>query len=345
MRAIGWQDYKTGIGYCEQSAWFTAERKNNQWFAAINFSSAQDTMRRLDKAFKAFFRRVKSGEKPGYPRFKSWDRFDSFCFPSYGDGIKRIENKLRIQNVGLVKVKFHRETEGAVKTVSIKREAGKWFAVFSCELPDVPVLNSVNPPVGIDVGIESFLTTSEGQHVPNPRLLKDALPALRREQRALSRKRRGGKNRRKQARRVAKLHGVIGNKRRDFHHKEALNLVRRHGLVAVEDLNILGMSKNHRLARAIQDVAWGNFLNILDYKAASAGVRFVRVNARNTSQECSGCGQKVPKALGDRWHHCSCGLSLHRDHNAAKVILGRALNSLARTEPVSANAAAHKAAC
>lgn len=326
------------VKYTEQSAEFTAARKTNPFYARINFSSAQATMRRLDKAYKAFFRRVKAGEEdPGFPRFKGRDRFDSVEFPSFGDGIKLNDSKLKIQHVGQVPVILHRPIEGRIKTVTIKHEAGKWYAVFSCELPDVPILPNDRPPVGIDVGLESFLTASDGKKEPNPRYLKDALPEVRRKARAVSRKRKESKNRRKAKRQLAKVHVRVKNLRKEHHHQTAFKLVRRYGFIVAESLNIAGMLKNGRLARSISDAGWNGFLLTLRCKAENAGIAYVEVNARGTSQRCSGCGQTVPKMLSDRWHECPhCGLSLHRDENSAKEILR--LGLLVRNGPVGVNA-------
>jgi len=325
------------LSYVDCSRWFKHRRKTNPYFARINFSSAQATMRRLDKAFAAFFRRVKAGEQPGFPRFKGRDRFDSIEFPAYGDGIRLTGERLRVQNVGVIRVKLHRPVEGKVKTVTLKREAGKWYVVFSCDLGDVKVEPKTGPTVGIDVGLSSFLTTSGGEKEPNPRYLKDALPELRRKQRGLSRKKKGGKNRRKARKEVAKTHVRVANLRREHHHQTALKLVRRYGFIAVESLSIKNMLGNDRLARAISDVAWGNFLLTLRSKAESAGVAFVEVDARGTSQECSACGSVVKKDLSQRWHSCECGCSLDRDENAARNILARGL--LAWTKPAELNVA------
>ncbi len=295
-------------------------------------------MRRQKKSFANFFRRLKSGEKPGYPRFKGRDFFNSIEFPSHGDGIRLQGNRLRVQHVGVIRVQLHRDVEGTIKTLAVKREAGKWFLVVSCDRGDVVVAPSVNPPVGIDVGLASFLTRSDGSKAePNPRYLKTALPELRRKGRAVARKRKGGKNRRKAVKMLAKAHARVKNLRSDHHHKVALKLVHRYGLIAVERLGIKNMLKNDRLARAISDVAWGNFLLTLRSKAESAGVAFVEVNARGTSQECSECGQVVPKDLSQRWHSCSCGCSLDRDENAARNILARGLQ--AWTGPAGLNVA------
>lgn len=301
------------VKYADQSARFTGERKTNPFYARTNFSSAQATMRRLDKAFQAFFRRVKAKDaKPGRPRFKGRDFFDSVEFPSYNDGVRLKDSKLKIQHVGEVPVLLHRPVEGRIKTVTLKQEAGKWYVVFSCELPDVPALTSDKPSAGIDVGLESFLTTSNGKKEPNPRYLKEALPELRRKGRAVSRKKKGGKNRRKAVKRLKAIHSRVKNLRKEHHHQTALKLVRRYGFIVAETLNIKGMLKNGWLARSISDAGWNGFLLTLRCKAESAGIGYVKVNARGTSQRCSRCGATVPKTLRDRWHDCPhCGLSLH----------------------------------
>jgi putative transposase len=327
----------TSVKYHDQSAWFKTERETNPFFARLNFSSAQATMRRLETSFANFFRRIKTGEKPGYPRFKGRDFFDSFEYPAHGDGIRLTGNRLRVQHVGTIRVKLHRPVKGTIKTLSLKREAGKWYLVASCDLGEVAIEPSTNPAAGIDVGLKAFLTTSDGTAEPNPRYLKGALPELRRKQRGVSRKKQGSKNRRKARQAVAKTHARVKNLRREHHHQVALKLVRRYGFIAVESLSIKNMLGNDRLARAISDVAWGNFLLTLRSKAESAGVAFVEVNARGTSQECSGCGQVVPKDLSQRWHSCECGCSLDRDENAARNILARGLQ--ARTEPAEVNVA------
>lgn len=326
---------KRTVGYAEQCRWFSSQKPNNEYFQKLNRGSAEATLRHLDLAFKAFFRRVKSGEKPGYPRFKSRDRFSRIPFRFECGGVRIFNGKLRVQFVGSIRVKLHREMEpGPIKVVTIRCEVGKWYVAITKEIADAPVAKSELPAVGIDVGIESFLTTSEGEHVANSRPLKSSLPELRREQRSLARKKRGGTNRKKQKARVAKVHAKIRNQRRHFHHLTANDLVRRFGVIAVESLNVRGMLRNHRLARAISDAGWHSFVTLLRYKAISAGAQVVDVDCRGTSQECSWCGETVPRALSVRWHDCKCGLSIHRDHNAARNILARCQ---ARTEPVVAN--------
>jgi putative transposase len=173
-KELAYQTCGASLNYCDFSRWFKWQRQTNPYFARLNFSSAQATMRRVDQSFANFFRRVKEGAaKPGYPRFKGPDWFDSIEFPAYRDGIKLTGNRLYVQNVGTIRVKLHRPVEGKIKTVRLKREAGKWYVVFSCELTDVVMNPSTLPPVGIDVGLTHFLTTSNGdteaalQRIPN----------------------------------------------------------------------------------------------------------------------------------------------------------------------------------
>lgn len=332
-----WQCVGASLNYCDFSRWFKTQRKTNVYYARLNFSSAQATMRRCDKSFASFFRRVRDGAaKVGYPRFKGCDWFHSIEYPSYReghrDGIKLTGNKLWVQNVGTIRVKMHRPVEGKIKTASLKREAGKWFVVFSCELPDVVIKPSNLPSIGIDVGLTHFLTDSDGTTEANPRYLKDALPGLRRADRSVTRKKLGGMNRKKAIVRLQKIHALVANRRREHHYQVACRLVLAFGFIVVERLNIKGMLKNGKLARAISDAAWGQFVNILTHKANKAGAQVVAVDPKGTSQQCT-CGHEVPKTLADRWHYCvACGKSLPRDHVSAQVILARGL--AARAAPV-----------
>lgn len=336
QRKDAYESEKKSVRYVEQSTWFKAERATNPWFARLNFSSAQATMRRLDRAFANFFRRVKAkATKPGYPRFKARDRFESIEFPRHGDGIRLTENRLRVQHVGVIRVCLHRETEGEIKTLSLKREAGKWYLVVSCDLGERVVPPSTNPPVGVDLGLEAFLTTSDGERVENPRVLRAALPELRRRSRALSRKKRGGQNRRKARARVARLHARVRNLRREHHVRVARSLTRRYGLIAVEGLTVRNMVKNRRLSRAISDAGWSGFVSTLRHKAEEAGAEVVEVDPAYTSQTCPDCGTVKAKTLAERRHSCVCGATMHRDEAAARVIFARGL--LARTGPAGRN--------
>lgn len=332
------------------------------WWAWVSAVSMRDTVKRLDKAFDAFFRRVKAGEKPGYPRFRGRDRYDSIPWDNYNSGCALVDltgrlvtgamtddspvngYRLKVFSVGKIRVRLHRPIGGRIKTVTVIREAEQWYVAFSCDLGEAIVGPDRLPAIGIDVGLKHFLTTSDGETVENPRHLKVTLPELRRRQRVQSRRFRRGKKMvdqskrfRKACRRSAKLNAKVKNQRKDHHHKTALNLVRRTGVICAESLNIRGMLRNGKLARAISDAAWGGFLLTVRYKAESAGGELRVKDARGTSQECSGCGETVPKTLSERTHRCPhCGLVLDRDHNAALNILQRGLG-LVRAGPAGHN--------
>lgn len=292
-----------------------------------NFSACQDVLRRVDKTFKAFFRRVKAGEKVGYPRFKPKDRFDSYAFPTWGDGCHLTDmGRLKVQGIGIIKLKMHRPIAGEIKTLALKREAGKWYACFSVIIDtDSPMPSS--DAIGIDIGLYSFAALSNGQLIENPRNLKTGLAKLRRCQRKVARRKKSGFNRRKAVSFIQKAHTHIRNQRSDFQHKLSRQLADRYGLIAVEDLNIKALSQS-MLARSVGDAGWGSFLAKLTYKVEYTGGQLVRVNPNKTSQVCSRCGclPDAPKSLSDRIHFCPhCGLTLDRDVNAARNILTRAL--------------------
>jgi putative transposase len=321
------------VTYGQQSMWMKDRRREDPYLAETNFSSCQATLRRLDKAFNAFFRRVKKGEKPGYPRFKGRNRFDSVEFPAYGDGCKLKGKKVYFQHIGDIKIKLHRLVEGKIKTVSFKREIDKWYVIFTCELPDVEAAPSILPPVGIDLGLKSFLVTSEGESIDPPHFYREAEAKLRRAQRHLARCKKGSNRRKKAVKRVATIHKHITNQRRDFHHKVALDLVNSHGLIACEDLNVKGLARTC-LAKSVNDVGWGSFLNMLQYKAEGAGTVLVKVDPRKTTQMCSQC-QHIPEVkltLKDRVYVCEkCGFTADRDYNAALNILRLGLSLQALT--------------
>ncbi len=289
----------------------------------------QNVQERVDLAFKAFFRRVKAGETPGYPRFKGKGRYDSFSYPQMG--FKLENGRLMLSKIGNIKIKLHRPIEGKVKRLTIRRSAtGKWFACFFVEIEDVFL-----PPwkdgstVGIDVGLESFAALSNGEKITNPRFFREEEKELARVQRKLSKAAKGTPERRAALKVVERVHERIANKRYEFAHQVSRDLVDRFGLIAFEDLNIKGMMHNHCLAKSIGDVAWNMLVNITSYKAASAGSMVVLVDPRNTSKMCSRCGILVEKSLSDRVHNCpQCGLSMDRDWNAAINILRLGTQSL-----------------
>jgi putative transposase len=294
-----------------------------------NFSCSQDVLRRVEKTFQAFFGRVKRGETPGYPRFKSRFRYDSMTFPSYGDGCRLRDNgKLYVQGVGEIKVKLHRPVAGRIKTVTVKREAGRWYVGFSVEVGDTADA-SLYKDIGIDLGLMSFAVLSDGTVIDNPRPYRKAPAKLRIAQRRVARRKRGSKGRRKAVQLLRRVHVHVRHTRRDFHHQTARSLVDCYSVIFVEDLNIKGMARG-MLAKSVSDAGWAQFLQILTTKAAEAGRVVLGVNPSGTSQTCT-CGAPVPKTLSQRWHDClACGLSLARDHVSALLIqgLGRSLVGL-----------------
>ena len=346
-----YESEKRTITYKEQSAQLTQDRKANPYLAGANFSSCQRTLKRLDRAMQAFFRRVKAGENaqraPGYPRFRGYGRFDSVEF-TIGDGAKFTKKgKAYFMGVGDVKIKMHRPILGEIKTARFKKEADGWYVVFSCVLPDFDGEPSENPTVGIDLGLKSFLVDSDGNEVKPPKLYRKAQKKLKRLQRSVARKRRGGSNRRKAVKRLAKFSQHVKNQRGDFHHKTALDLVKKYGKIAHEDLNVKGMIRSpgtlRVLAKSCHDAGWSGFIAILSHKAESAGVEVVAVNPRHTTQTCSNCGclPVVSLTLKDRLYNClHCGFCLDRDFNAAINIKNRAFpcqENMARTEPLGVN--------
>ncbi len=275
------------------------------------------------RAYQAFFRRVKAGETPGYPRFHGRDRYNSFTYPQVGEhgGATLDGGLLSLSKIGRIPIRLHRPIEGTPKTVTISREADGWYACISCA--DVPVhpLPATRQETGIDLGIEAFATLSDGTRIFHPGWYRQAERALKTAQRRVSRRKKGSNRRRKAVGLLAKAHQKVRRQRRDFHHKTALALVQQNDTIYHEALQPANMVKNHHLAKSISDAGWGAFLIILAYKAAWAGRRVIAVNPAYTSQRCSGCGVLVQKGLSVRWHSCpDCGTSLHRDHNAARNI-------------------------
>ena len=321
-RIGAWKTCHKSISYYDQANQLKAMRADG-CLTLANFSCCQDVLRRVNKTFSAFFARCKRGDKPGFPRYRSARRYDSITFPSYGDGCRLLDTgKLRIQGAGHIKVNLHRPLEGVVKTVTIKREAGHWFACFSVERGAQP-LPASDRATGIDVGLDSFAVLADGTEIQNPRHYRNAEARLRRCQRKVARRKKGGNRRRKAVRLLQRAHVHVGNQRRDFQHKESRKLVNEYGVIAVEDLNVKGLASG-MLAKSVHDAGWSMFVAMLTYKAEDAGRRVVKVDPRGTSQTCVG-GASVRKSLADRWHDChACGLSASRDHVSARIILSRA---------------------
>lgn len=296
-----------------------------------SYDIAHEVLTRVDKAFKAFFRRLKEKNgRAGFPRFRSSRRYDSLTHPHGGASCKIVGGrKLKVFGVGLIRVKLHRPVEGKIKTLTIKREAGRWFAVFVCECEAKP-LPICDARVGVDVGLAAFATLDDGTEIENPRYFKKAQAKLRRAQRRVARRKKGSNRRRKAVQLLQRIHAHVRNQRADFHHKISRRLVNGHGLIAVEDLNVKGLAAS-KLAKSVNDAGWSAFTFMLSYKAESAGRQLVKVDARGTSQRCP-CGAAVPKDLSRRRHKCdACGLDVGRDHASAMEILRLGLSLQAVT--------------
>jgi putative transposase len=322
-RREAWRQRGVSVTYYQQKAELPGIKEAMPEYGEVNAQVLQDVVQRVDRAFQAFFRRVKSGETPGYPRFHGRDRYNSVTYPQVGEhgGTVLDGGILSLSKIGRIPIRLHRPLEGTPKTVTISREVDGWYACFS--FADVPIqpLPTTGQETGIDLGIEAFATLSDGTRIFNPGWYRKAERALKTAQRRVSRRKCGSNRRRKAIVLLAKAHQKVRRQRRDFHHKTALALVQANDTIYHEALQPANMVKHHQLAKSIQDAGWGAFLIILTYKAAWAGRRIVAVNPAYTSQQCSGCGVMVQKGLSVRWHSCpDCGTSLHRDHNAAKNI-------------------------
>jgi putative transposase len=326
-RKVAWAAERRNVSYGDQAAALKALRADDPYLARANHSACQRTLKRLDRAFTAFFRRIKAGEAPGYPRFKGRGRFAIVEY-THADGCRFFARgapgtaSVYVQHVGRVKVKQHRPIGGTAKAVALARRADGWHCVVACDLGEREVAPKGGPVVGIDLGLKVFLATSDGATVAPPRYYRQAQAALRRAQRAVARRKHGSARRRKAVARLQQHHLHVANQRRDFHHKTALWLVRCYGTVCHEALNITGIARS-RLAKSALDAGWGQFLTILSSKAVEAGVEVVAVPPFNTSQACAACGAlpAAPKTLKDRVHACPCGYTADRDVNAARNIL------------------------
>lgn len=276
-------------------------------------------LKMLDNACRAFFRRG------GFPRFKGRDWFKTIVWPDRC-GWKVKGGRFVAKGFGPIRIHQHREIPSPnVKWARIKREGRHWFLLVRAEVA-CEVANDNGEAIGLDLGLSSFAALSDGTLIPNPRHGQKARAELRRRQRALARCKRGSNRRRKARERVAIAHAAVRRARRTGHFQIAADLVRRFGLIAVEDLSIKGLARS-ALSKSVHDAAWGSFLQILSDKAESAGRRVVKVDPRGTSQTCPACGTVEPKKLSERVHECACGFTADRDVAAAQVILFRAVHS------------------
>jgi putative transposase len=344
-RRDAWRKNGESIGYNAQSKSLTEIRATVPGWDDIPYNVARSALLRLDRAFQAFFRRCKIGARPGYPRFRVADHFDSFSLQrrcAIRDG------RVNVPRLGLVRFHEYRPMPAGavVRDVIVRRSAGQWWVVFQCDVGAAPApvdLTGVPPVrmVGIDVGLSALATLSNGEAIANPRHGRTSAQVLAERQRRLARKQRGSANRRRAVRLVQRAHERVANQRLDTARKAAASLVRRFDLICFEDLAV-GRMVHGNLARSIHDAGWRILTVAVACKAESAGKHVVKVAAAGTTIECSGCGARVPKGLSERTHRCPrCGLVLCRDVNAARNILarGRRAVGLCATPRITAEAA------
>lgn len=308
--------------YFYQAKALTQAKQSSDWLKSVNAQVLQQVLKRLDKAHTDMKKRGR-----GFPRFKRPNRMRSFVFPQLGKHPLG-EGRVKLPSLGWVKFRQSRPyPDGfAVKQARVVKRASGLYLMLSfqshVEIPQVPLKGRF---VGVDVGLEYFLSTSAGLQVERPKFFIRMQRQLRSLQRRLKNKQRGSANWKKQQRKIARLHERIANTRKDFHFKQAHALCEGADVVAVEDLNLTGLSRGF-LGKHMLDAGHGQFLNqILPWVCFKRGVGYVKVPAAGTSQECPQCGAKRKKALSDRWHRCECGCSLPRDVASGIVIMKRAV--------------------
>jgi putative transposase len=351
QRITAWERCHVSITRYQQEAELKAIRADLPEYAALHSHVLQDVLARLDRTYQAFFRREATGEQPGFPRFQGQNRYHSFTYKEYGNGARLDNGSLVLSKIGRIAVRWSRPIEGTIKTVTVSKEADGWYVCCSCaEVPKQP-LPLTGRETGIDVGLKVFLVTADGQLVANPRHYRKAEKQLRKAHRRVALRKQGSKRRKKAVKVLAKRHQQVRRQQADFHHKTALLLLRQYGVIYLEDLQVRtlsrrpapqpdengdyvpnGASAKAGLNKSIQDAGWYAFRVILACKAADAGKRVAAIPPAYTSQECSGCGERVRKSLSVRTHVCPhCGLMLDRDENAARNIqwAGQALRGLA----------------
>jgi putative transposase len=318
--------------------WYETKRLLPVWKAdrpalkLVHSMVLQNVTERVDLAFRSYFRRVREGTKEvGYPRFKSVGRYDSLTYPQYGNGVRIEGARLILSKIGAVKLVLHRPIEGTPKTVTLNRSAGgKWYACISCETA-AKQLPPTEQITGVDVGLASFATLSNGEQIENPRFYRRDEADLKRVQKRkdAAKNAENWPENTKQKAILSRIHERIGNRRSDFAHKRSRELVNRYQIIVFEDLTPQEMGRSKGMRKSILDVAWTQFISMTVGKAAEAGRTVILVNPRNTSKMCSSCGAMVEKTLSTRTHACpNCGLVLDRDQNAALNILQRGLQTL-----------------
>ena len=345
QRIYVWKTRGVTLSRFTQEAELKGLREALPHYAAIHSHVLQDVLARLDKTYQGFFRRVKSGTKagatPGFPRFQGRGRYHSFTYKEYGNGARLDNGVLVLSKIGRVAMRWSRSIQGMPKTVTISREADGWYVCISCEGVPTQPLPLTGRETGIDVGVKVFLITAHGLVVDNPHHFRKGERRVAKADKAVARCQKGSNGRKEAVARRAKAYQHVKRQRADFHHKTALHLIREHDVIYVEDLQVAnlvrrpaprpdgqggyllnGAKRKSGLNKSISDAGWAQFRSILTSKAAWAGKRVEAVPPAYTSQDCSGCGERVPKSLSVRTHVCpACGLVLDRDENAAVNIL------------------------
>lgn len=317
-RIEAWKLQRKSVTLYDQFKELTQLRQDPQ-FATIAADIQREPLRRLDLAMRGFFARVKRGDKPGFPRYRSLCRYTSFCFGEANLPVL-CSTFIRVPSIKRFRFKCSRQIQGKPKTAIIKRLAKRWIVRLTCDIgptPDKPIPTN---PIGVDVGLSKFLTLSDGRSVTNPRWIRRHEAKIAAANRLLARKQKRSKNRVRALEVLRRAHQRLADQRKDFTHHISRWLVNRYALIAFEKLDIKGMLKGD-FAKSILDVAWKELFWQLAYKAEYAGKWAVAVDPKGTTQRCSGCGVVVKKTLRVRTHRCSCGLVLDRDHNAALNIL------------------------
>ena len=298
-------------------------------FKDVHSQVLQNVLDRLDKAYKAFFRRLKSGEKAGFPRFRGRNRYNSFTYPQSGFHVSG--RHVDLSKIGNLRIHKHRKIKGTMKTCTITHKNGQFYVSFSCEVQKRTAKSKDEKnAIGIDLGLTHLVITSDGVFYKHPKHLKHAERKLKKQQRLVSKKKKGSTRRKKAVHQLAKLHEKIANKRKDTAHKVSRKLADQHDILVFEDLNIQRMVKDKQHAKGIVDSAWRQLIDFTTYKAANAGKDVRLVNPYNTTQMCSNCEELVKKTIKDRIHDCPfCGYVEDRDSNAAINILQLGLKQTA----------------
>jgi putative transposase len=321
------QDGK-GLTCYQQQSTYPMLKEQRPSLHTVHSQVLQNVAVRVDLAYKAFFRRWKAGEKPGYPRFKGYGRYDSFTYPQSGFRLSH-DNRVMLSKIGSVNMVYHRPLRGNIKTCTLHRSStGKWYVTFSCEC-EPERLTPVDTQVGIDVGLKTFASLSTGEEIANPRFFRKEEKALAQVQRKHSKLAKGTPERKKHRKAVARVHERVKFRRDNFTHQTSRSIVDRFGVIAVEDLTVNRMVHNHCLAKSIGDASWSAFFAQLFAKAEEAGRTAIKVNPAYTSQTCSQCGHRQKMPLSERIFTCPCcHAHLDRDLNAALNIRALGLQSL-----------------